>query len=482
MRSALLVVGLTLFGSVPLAAQLSGSWSGTYTISIACANGSSFDSSAAAAAVLEETPDHDVVGTLLVHDFLFGDPVTCLAQSRAPASFALSGRVSGTSFTGTAGLFGMTVPISGTVSDQQFIATIQPGIASGGLTLTRDSAPPANSTGTWTGAAGGFIVCGEESFPMKGPVSVWLRQNGDQISGTVFASMLYVDRWTCEVEGPTRIAMGIIGTVQDHVLRGYLTTVWGDKPLVASLGPTSMLATGTDAAASVTLSLTKSNDNDPSSEWSGVWTGTATTEESVAGVCSNMSVLRYDEVVSVTILQLGNTFFGHGTASGAKFVVPDANRFCTVRQEPPVSFTALALVQGSESAGVFVLEDQLIDFDGRFSGNTFSGVTYDGQDQSSLMLTRKDPTGTGPVMITSFTARPSVVRPGSAVELRWVTAFASSVTIAPGVGSVPMKGTITVLPSQTTTYTLTATGSDTANAYCRVTVESAPTKRRAVRH
>jgi hypothetical protein len=65
-RGAFLAVGLTILFSAPLSAQLSGSWRGTYTISIACANGSSFDSAGLAAAVLEESPDRDVTGTLTI--------------------------------------------------------------------------------------------------------------------------------------------------------------------------------------------------------------------------------------------------------------------------------------------------------------------------------------------------------------------------------------------------------------------------------
>ncbi|HUP61810.1 MAG TPA: hypothetical protein VNA69_15485 [Thermoanaerobaculia bacterium] len=484
MRSVFLAAGLTILFSAPLSAQLSGSWRGTYTISIVCANGSSFDSAGLAAAVLEESPDRDVTGTLLVDDFLFGDIATCTPQSRAPASFALTGRVSGSSFTGAASVLGIVVPLSGTVTENQFSATVQSNLATGGFTFTRDTASVPDLTGTWSGAIGGVIVCDGEPIPQqKGPVTVWLRQNGDQIAGTAVAYILYVDPWTCEVEGPVSIPMGMIATVNGNVLRGYLTTLWGDKPLVASIGPTSIVAAATDAGASATLSLTKTDSIDPPSEWSGVWKGTATTEESVAWACANMNTLRYDEVVSVTILHLGNAFFGSGTASGARYVVPDANRNCTVVQEPPVSFTVAGLVQGSESAGAFVFEDTLADFHGQFTGNTFSGVTGDGEDQSTFSLTRQEPTGNAPVMITSFTARPATIRPGQAVELRWVTAYANSVTIAPGVGSLPPKGTVSVHPSETTTYTLTATGSDMASAYCSVTVKAPVTgRRRAVRH
>ena len=60
-------------------------------------------------------------------------------------------------------------------------------------------------------------------------------------------------------------------------------------------------------------------------------------------------------------------------------------------------------------------------------------------------------------VINSFNASPSKISAGEYSELRWSVSDASSVTIEPEIGSVALTGTRAVSPTETTTYTLTAT-------------------------
>jgi len=79
--------------------------------------------------------------------------------------------------------------------------------------------------------------------------------------------------------------------------------------------------------------------------------------------------------------------------------------------------------------------------------------------------------------IASFTASPSTIAPGATSTLSWVVENATTVTIAPGIGSVSAtSGSTQVQPSATTTYTLTATNAanQTVNATVVVTVQAAP--------
>lgn len=62
------------------------------------------------------------------------------------------------------------------------------------------------------------------------------------------------------------------------------------------------------------------------------------------------------------------------------------------------------------------------------------------------------------VTISQFGAMPMQTVPDGAVVLSWVSADATSCGIDPGVGEVPVTGSMTVLPSQTTSYTLTCKG------------------------
>ncbi|MEK7404640.1 MAG: OmpA family protein [Acidobacteriota bacterium] len=72
--------------------------------------------------------------------------------------------------------------------------------------------------------------------------------------------------------------------------------------------------------------------------------------------------------------------------------------------------------------------------------------------------------------IRSFTARPTTVPRGGAVVLEWVSENATSAFIS-GVGAVQPSGSVTVNPTESTTYTLTVTGNRSqASAQVSVTV------------
>ncbi len=77
--------------------------------------------------------------------------------------------------------------------------------------------------------------------------------------------------------------------------------------------------------------------------------------------------------------------------------------------------------------------------------------------------------------IEIFTARPQAVLPGAVTRLTWETRFAEGCSITPGNGaSLPANGTALINPSQTTAYTLTATGpGGTATKEITITVNPA---------
>ena len=65
-----------------------------------------------------------------------------------------------------------------------------------------------------------------------------------------------------------------------------------------------------------------------------------------------------------------------------------------------------------------------------------------------------------PAIIRDLTAEPAAIEAGEATTLRWEALNAYSLTIEPGVGTVATRGARQVSPSATTTYRLTALGSD----------------------
>jgi peptidoglycan-associated lipoprotein len=79
------------------------------------------------------------------------------------------------------------------------------------------------------------------------------------------------------------------------------------------------------------------------------------------------------------------------------------------------------------------------------------------------------PTSAQPTV--SLAATPSSVKAGDTVTLSWTSTDATDADIEPGVGKVALQGSTPVNPSESTTYTITATGpGGSATATARVTV------------
>ncbi len=84
---------------------------------------------------------------------------------------------------------------------------------------------------------------------------------------------------------------------------------------------------------------------------------------------------------------------------------------------------------------------------------------YDGLSNLVEFQGLTDPNVHEAPAIEIFTARPQAVLPGAVTRLTWETGFATECSITPGNGaSLPANGTALINPSQTTAYTLTATG------------------------
>ena len=72
-------------------------------------------------------------------------------------------------------------------------------------------------------------------------------------------------------------------------------------------------------------------------------------------------------------------------------------------------------------------------------------------------------------------ANPPTVQRGQSTMLQWSSTNATSLTIAPNVGTVSPEGNTSVTPNDSLTYTITATGpGGSANASARVTVNAPP--------
>jgi peptidoglycan-associated lipoprotein len=93
------------------------------------------------------------------------------------------------------------------------------------------------------------------------------------------------------------------------------------------------------------------------------------------------------------------------------------------------------------------------------------------------VVSRPEPTPPPPAARPTVTlqANPSTINKGDAATLNWSSTNATQLTISPEVGAVAPEGSTKVTPSESTTYTVTASGpGGTADSTVRVTVGAAP--------
>jgi peptidoglycan-associated lipoprotein len=93
--------------------------------------------------------------------------------------------------------------------------------------------------------------------------------------------------------------------------------------------------------------------------------------------------------------------------------------------------------------------------------------------KKAAQVTPPPPSAPAPVPSATLAANPSVVQQGQSSVLTWQTSNADEITIA-GLGDVPPSGSRSVVPSDSTTYNLTAKGAGGTNqASARITVNAA---------
>lgn len=114
-------------------------------------------------------------------------------------------------------------------------------------------------------------------------------------------------------------------------------------------------------------------------------------------------------------------------------------------------------------------------------------VTVSPSTTTAYTITVTGPGGTATASVTvtvimpkptvQISADPSNIDVGQSATLSWSSTNATSAVINPGFGNVPVNGSVTVFPIQTTTYTITATGAagtTTASASVTIAVNGTP--------
>jgi hypothetical protein len=177
-------------------------------------------------------------------------------------------------------------------------------------------------------------------------------------------------------------------------------------------------------------------------------------------------------------------------ATAPGITVTEPPNGATIATRTPTIMIAFSDLDSGVKSGSFTVTVNGEDWTGRFSV-TSSGATYEATYEvadplpvGANVITAQvnDNVGNTGSAVSNFTvspphptvgitASPESITSGGSATLAWSSTDATSVTIDQGIGPVPLTGSVTVSPGQTTTYTITATGpGGTATAQITVTV------------
>jgi hypothetical protein len=156
---------------------------------------------------------------------------------------------------------------------------------------------------------------------------------------------------------------------------------------------------------------------------------------------SNQPPTAYIDVVSPANAVLGETvsFTGHGVDPDGSIGAYNWRSSLDGDLSTLASFKTSSLSQGTHTVWFKVQDD---------------GGGWSNEVLTTVIVV---PVGTGQPVVNSFNANPGKIAPGGSSTLTWNVFGDATVSIAPDIGNVALSGTRVVLPTKTTTYTLTAT-------------------------
>ncbi len=486
-----LALVLAVFIAVPAVAQtgVTGTWSGTYSFSVqvaSCSN-KTFNASGNASLTLLQTGS-SVSGRLDLANFVAIDN-SCNA-STIEATTAIVGTVSGGAIEWSAPNDPSGADWTGTVTGDSISSgwTDAAG-GTGTLTLTRTSgtAPSVNTTGAWSGTYNFTDQCSNGvKVSYTGPMTVTLAQSGANAGGVVTMRNVPLYDQNCKVITNLTQSMSVAGSVAGSTLTGAVFDPSGafDFPIGANVTSGAMSGTVNGASATNTagtFTLTQSSTAPPAADLAGTYDGSYTETDNTISQCLNIGSLTYSGPATLTVNQAGTDVSGWLTFHNSESVSSDGFGNCVIVNSGDEVLPVYGTLASNVLTTVAPFAGLTLQLQLTFSGGSVTAQMQDSNGDVAAMTGSQSSTAT-PVAIISFTVAPAAVVPGQPATLTWSTANATAVSIDNNVGSQPVNGSVSVFPTQTTTYTLTATGaSGTQSAKVTVTVFQPGPKRRIVK-
>lgn len=147
---------------------------------------------------------------------------------------------------------------------------------------------------------------------------------------------------------------------------------------------------------------------------------------------------------------------------------PDGDDLAAILYQSPNSGS---LVLNSDGSFTYVAQAEFSGQDG------FQYRANDGEDSSvPTSVTIEVLPSAERAVIELFQVSPSVITAGESTLLAWSVSNVQSVEISPGIGTKPASGSLALMPEQSVTYSITATGSDgyAVSASTALTVNPSP--------
>lgn len=333
-------------------------------------------------------------------------------------------------------------------------------------------------TGRWTGSYAETVSCGTNT----GAIELIVNQSGSQVFG-----ILKIDdverNAECEIEDRIILPLPASGATTGAA---FTLNVQGPSSGSTITGTISGNTVNLGSGGSFTANLTRINSSPPDIRFNGTYYGSYL---ATFGVCGGSTTATSSGAVTLTIFQAGSDAAGFVTTSNTK------KDKCRYTGDPPTLTDARVVnvgIEGRYFAGLvngdtlsgFVLYNQNNDQhleDEPFTA-TLNGPTLDGSGESLSFQATRGSSALSPAVLR-FGAESQTIAPGESVTLEWNVFNAASVSIDNGIGNQPPAGSVTLRPATTTTYRLTAVGSnDTMTVESTTFAVTKGPKRRGARH
>ncbi|HEX7421447.1 MAG TPA: hypothetical protein VF505_16270 [Thermoanaerobaculia bacterium] len=482
----------TLIFSSNAAAQSNptGNWNGTYTLTLqvsSCSN-KTFTSSGNVTATFLETGT-SLAGRIDLTNVVLPNS-NCVATTSEVTS-AVVGTVSGSSIAWSIPNSSNGTHFNGSIVGNSIVTQISDGNGgTGSLTMTRTSgdAPAVDLTGTWSGTYSFTDRCSNGKTQIyTGAMTIGLTQSGSDAGGVLTMQNVPLYDQNCSKITTLNMALEATGTVSGSTWTGGVFDPSGsfEFPITATINAAAMSGTVSGANGTTTtgtFSLTRSTTTAPVADLAGSYDGSYSETDNETSTCINFGALTFSGPASLSIVQAGTAISGSLIFHGAQDVSSDGFGDCFVvdvgDEVLPIygSLTAtntltLILPVGGGAVDQFVLT---------FSGGAVTGTIADSFGDAATFTATKS-TSAAPPVINTFAATPTSIVTGESSTLSWSVSNATTVSIDNGLGAEPVSGSVTVSPSQTTIYTLTATDdAGSVSAQTTITVVPPGPKRRAV--